>query len=89
MLYAIIHTVFILSEYDFWLGGIILICKIGKIKIFARNICWDEETGLPKPINGLGTATYGLPDLEIPHPTLGLSVNLSWGEGLWFNEVEL
>jgi hypothetical protein len=49
----------------------------------------DDETGLPKPINGLGTATYGLPDLEIPHPTLGLSVNLSWGEGLWFNEVEL
>lgn len=49
----------------------------------------DETTGLPKPINGLATATYGLPDLEIPHPTLGLSVNLSWGEGLWFNEVEL
>jgi hypothetical protein len=49
----------------------------------------DETTGLPKPINGLATATYGLPDLEIPHPTLGLSVNLSWGEGLWFNDVEL
>ena len=49
----------------------------------------DDVTGQPKPINGLATATYGLPNLEVPHPTVGLSVDLSWGQGLWFDEVEL
>lgn len=49
----------------------------------------DPETGQPKPINGLATATYGLPNLEIPHPTVGVSVDLDWGEGLWFDDVEL
>ena len=48
-----------------------------------------DDDGNPKPINGLATATYGMPSLEIPHPTVGLSVDLSWGEGLWFDEVEL
>ena len=49
----------------------------------------NDEHGNPKPISGLATATYGLPNLEVPHPTVGLSVNLSWGEGLWFEEIEL
>lgn len=48
-----------------------------------------DEHDNPQPINGLATATYGLPSLEIPHPTVGLSVDLSWGEGLWFDDVEL
>ena len=48
-----------------------------------------DEHGNPQPVNGLATATYGMPSLEIPHPTVGLSVDLSWGEGLWFDEVEL
>lgn len=49
----------------------------------------NDDQGHPKPINGLATATYGLPDLQIPHPTVGLSVDLSWGEGLWFDDIEL
>ena len=48
-----------------------------------------DEHGNPQPVNGLATATYGMPSLEIPHPTVGLSVDLSWGEGLWFDNVEL
>ncbi len=48
-----------------------------------------DEHGDPKPLNGLATATYGLPNLDIPHPTVGVSVDLSWGEGLWFDDVEL
>lgn len=49
----------------------------------------DTKTGQPKPLNGLATATYGMPSVEIPHPTVGLSVNLNWGEGLYFDEVPL
>lgn len=49
----------------------------------------NDEHGNPKPISGLATATYGLPNLEVPHPTVGLSVDLSWGEGLWFDDIEL
>ena len=49
----------------------------------------DETTHQPKPLNGLATATYGMPSMEIPHPTVGLSVNLSWGEGLYFDDIPL
>lgn len=48
-----------------------------------------DNNNQPKPICGLATATYGLPDLDIPHPTVGVSVNMSWGQGLWFDGVEL
>lgn len=49
----------------------------------------DMATKVNLVINSLATATYGLPDLDIPHPTVGVSVDLSWGEGLWFDYVEL
>lgn len=48
-----------------------------------------DGEGHPKPLNGLATATYGLPNIKEPNPTVGLSVNLSWGEGLDFGEVPL
>jgi len=48
-----------------------------------------DSEGNPKPLTGLATATYGLPNLDIPHPTVGLSVNLMWGEGLWFDDIVL
>ena len=48
-----------------------------------------DEYGRVRPLKGLATATYGLPNLEIPKPTVGLSVNLSWEEGLWYEEIEL
>ena len=48
-----------------------------------------DEYGRPKPLKGLATATYGLPKLENPIPTLGLSVNLSWEDGIWFEDIEL
>ena len=48
-----------------------------------------DEHGKAKPLKGLATATYGLPDLRIPKPTVGLSVNLSWEEGLWYDEIIL
>lgn len=54
-------------------------------KVFIK----DYFTNVTITINSLASATYGLPNLEIPHPTLGLSVNLSWEEGLWYDEVEL
>lgn len=47
-----------------------------------------DEKGQPKPLNGLATATYGMPRLDIERPTLGLSVNLRWEEGLWFDDIE-
>ena len=49
----------------------------------------NDEHGNPKPINGLATATYGMPDMQISHPVVGLSVDLSWGEGLYFEDIEL
>ena len=49
----------------------------------------DRYTSVGITITSLATATYGLPNLEIPHPTLGLSVNLSWEEGLWFDDIPL
>ena len=48
-----------------------------------------DEYGRVRPLKGLATATYGLPNLEVPKPTVGLSVNLSWEEGLWYEEIEL
>lgn len=54
-------------------------------KIFSK----DRATQVNITINSLANATYGLPNLEIPRPTLGISVNLAWGEGLWFDDVEL
>lgn len=49
----------------------------------------DRATQVYITIKSLANATYGLPNLDIPRPTLGLSVNLVWGEGLWFEEVPL
>ena len=49
----------------------------------------DRYTSVGITITSLATATYGLPNLEIPHPTVGLSVNLNWEEGLWFDEIPL
>lgn len=48
-----------------------------------------DDEGNPKPLTGLATATYGMPNMQVPHPTVGVSVNLSWGEGLYFDDVEL
>ena len=48
-----------------------------------------DDYGRVRPLKGLATATYGLPNLEIPKPTVGLSVNLSWEEGLWYDEIIL
>lgn len=48
-----------------------------------------DSEGNPKPLTGLATATYGLPDLDIPHPTVGLSVNLLWERGLYYDDVVL
>ena len=48
-----------------------------------------DKYGRPNPLKGLATATYGLPKLEVPVLNLGLSVNLSWADGIWFEEIEL
>lgn len=48
-----------------------------------------DEYGRVRPVKGLATATYGLPNLDVPHPTVGLSVNLRWEEGLWFDDIIL
>lgn len=44
-----------------------------------------DDKGQPKPLTGLATATYGMPRLDISRPTLGLSVNLMWEEGIWYD----
>ena len=49
----------------------------------------DRYTSVGITITSLATATYGLPNLEIPHPTVGLSVNLNWEEGLWYDDIPL
>jgi hypothetical protein len=54
-------------------------------KVFIK----DHATQVNITINSLANATYGLPNLDIPRTTLGLSVNLSWGEGLFFDDTEL
>lgn len=48
-----------------------------------------DAYGRPNPLKGLATATYGLPKLEVPVLNVGLSVNLSWEDGIWFEEIEL
>lgn len=48
-----------------------------------------DAYGRPNPLKGLATATYGLPNLETPEPVFGLSVNLCWEEGLWYEEIIL
>lgn len=47
-----------------------------------------DEYGRKKPLKGLATATYGLPKLDAPYINLGLSVNLSWEDGIWFENIE-
>lgn len=54
-------------------------------KIFDR----DYATQVNLTIKSLATATYGLPCLDIPILTVAVSVNLSWEEGLWFDDIEL
>ena len=53
-------------------------------------IFWkDHCTTVNITINRLSDATYGLPNLEIPRPTLGLTIDLQWEEGLWFPEIPI
>lgn len=47
----------------------------------------DKEQ--PKPLTGLATATYGMPRLDMPRLTLGVSVDLRWEEGLWYDDIPL
>jgi hypothetical protein len=47
-----------------------------------------DEHGNPKPMCGLGTATYGMPRLDVPQE-VGLSVDLLWGEGMIYDDIEL
>jgi len=54
-------------------------------QIFSR----DHATRVNLTITSLATATYGLPNLDIPQPKVGVSVNLVWEEGLWYEEIEL
>ena len=54
-------------------------------KVFIK----DRSTMVNITINSLGNATYGLPNLDIPVPTVGLSVDLRWEEGLWFPDIPL
>lgn len=54
-------------------------------KIFDK----DYATDVSISIKNLSSATYGLPDLDVPHPTVGISVNLTWEEGLWYDNVVL
>lgn len=49
----------------------------------------DRYTTVNITINSLSEATYGLPNLDIPRPTVGLTVDLKWEEGLWFDDIEL
>lgn len=51
--------------------------------------CRDHATQVNLTITSLASATYGLPNLDIPHPVVGVSVNLVWEDGLWYEEVEL
>ena len=51
-------------------------------KIFDR----DFATQVNLTITSLAGATYGLPNLDTPHPTVGVSVNLTWEDGLSYEE---
>ncbi|MCR5850782.1 MAG: hypothetical protein K6G92_08740 [Bacteroidaceae bacterium] len=48
-----------------------------------------DQYGNPKPPSGLATATYGVPDILVPHSSFGLSVDLIWREGMTFEDVPL
>jgi len=37
-------------------------------------------------VTSLASATYGLPNLNNPTPTVGISVNMSWSDGLSFDD---
>ena len=54
-------------------------------KIFDRDYATDVNIS----IKSLASATYGLPNLDLPHPSVGISVNLHWEDGLWFPDVPL
>lgn len=56
-------------------------------QVFNRDFA--TKVNLTITGTGLATATYGLPDLDVPHPTVGVSVNLSWEEGLFFDNIVL
>ena len=56
-------------------------------QIFNRD--YATKVDLTITATGLAKATYGLPDLNVPHPTVGLSVNLRWDEGLFYDNVIL
>ena len=49
----------------------------------------DRYTSVNITINSLSEATYGLPNMQIPRPMVGLSVDLKWEEGLWYDDVPL
>jgi hypothetical protein len=61
----------------------------GHSETLNQIFCKDHYTTVNITIKSLANATYGLPNLDIPRPTLGLSVNLGWGEGLFFDDTEL
>jgi len=71
-------TFYVVAELDPSQGGTLS-------KIFDR----DYATQVNLTIKSLATATYGLPCLDIPILTVAVSVNLSWEEGLWFDDIEL
>lgn len=50
-----------------------------------------DDEGHPKPLTGLATATYGLPNMLIDDtpPSFGLSVNLTWQLGIVYIDVPL
>lgn len=54
-------------------------------QIFSR----DRATQVRLTVTSLSSATYGLPNLEILRPTVGISVDLSWQKGLTYDEVIL
>lgn len=56
-------------------------------QIFNRD--YATKVDLTITATGLAKATYGLPDLNVPHPTVGLSVDLNWEEGLFYDNVIL
>ena len=73
-------TFYVVAELDPSQGG-----TTDLSKIFDR----DYATQVNLTIKSLATATYGLPCLDIPILSVAVSVNLSWEEGLWYEEIEL
>ena len=61
--------------------------NLSQDQIFNRD--YATKVDLTITGTGLAKATYGLPDLNVPHPTVGLSVNLRWDEGLFYDNVIL